>query len=68
LISEGSSKLASVPSGGSGGGSAPAAGGAASGGAVAEDKPEEKKEEGTSIFELKSGGMSTNIIYREGRV
>ncbi|KAH8593690.1 60s acidic ribosomal protein-domain-containing protein [Bisporella sp. PMI_857] len=44
LISEGSSKLASVPSGGSGG--APAAGGAAaSGGAAAEEKAEEKEEE-----------------------
>ncbi|TVY68810.1 60S acidic ribosomal protein P2 [Lachnellula suecica] len=43
LISEGSSKLASVPSGGAGG-AAPAAGGAAAGGA-AEEKEEEKKEE-----------------------
>ncbi|CAG8954910.1 hypothetical protein HYFRA_00008598 [Hymenoscyphus fraxineus] len=44
LIAEGSSKLASVPSGGSGGG-APAAGGAAAGGAAAEEKVEEKEEE-----------------------
>ncbi|KAG0648145.1 60S acidic ribosomal P2 [Hyphodiscus hymeniophilus] len=45
LISEGSSKLASVPSGGSGGG-APAAGGAAAGGAAAaEEAPAEKEEE-----------------------
>jgi len=46
LITEGSSKLASVPSGGGGGGgggSAPAAGGAAP--AAAEEKKEEKKEE-----------------------
>ncbi|XXG98666.1 hypothetical protein Hte_004995 [Hypoxylon texense] len=43
LIAEGSSKLASVPSGGTGG--APAAGGAAAGGAAAEEKEEEKKEE-----------------------
>jgi len=43
LIAEGSSKLASVPSGGAGG-AAPAAGGAAAGGA-AEEKEEEKKEE-----------------------
>ncbi|GAP82918.1 putative 60S acidic ribosomal protein P2 [Rosellinia necatrix] len=43
LIAEGSSKLASVPSGGSGG-AAPAAGGAA-GGAAAEDKKAEEKEE-----------------------
>ncbi|KAF7872169.1 hypothetical protein EAF04_003094 [Stromatinia cepivora] len=45
LIAEGSSKLASVPSGGAGG-AAPAAGGAAaSGGAAAEEKVEEKAEE-----------------------
>ncbi|KAI1275991.1 ribosomal protein 60S [Xylaria sp. FL0933] len=44
LIAEGSSKLASVPSGGAGG--APAAGGAAAGGAAAaEEKAEEKEEE-----------------------
>lgn len=44
LITEGSSKLASVPSGGAG---APAAGGAgaAAGGAAAEEKAEEKEEE-----------------------
>ncbi|MCJ1397369.1 60S acidic ribosomal protein P2 [Xylographa trunciseda] len=48
LISEGSSKLASVPSGGGGGGgggaSAPAAGGAP-GPAAEEEKPAEKEEE-----------------------
>ncbi|KAJ1333863.1 large subunit ribosomal protein LP2 [Microdochium nivale] len=44
LISEGSSKLASVPSGGGGGGGAGAAGGAAAGGA-AEAAPAEKEEE-----------------------
>ncbi|EEA22228.1 60S acidic ribosomal protein P2 [Talaromyces marneffei ATCC 18224] len=44
LIAEGSTKLASVPSGGAGG--APAAGGAAAGGAAAaEEKAEEKEEE-----------------------
>ncbi|CAJ2513487.1 Uu.00g016060.m01.CDS01 [Anthostomella pinea] len=43
LISEGSSKLASVPSGGAGG--APAAGGAAASGGGAEPAAEEKKEE-----------------------
>ncbi|KAL6240522.1 60S acidic ribosomal protein P2 [Rhinocladiella similis] len=45
LISEGSTKLASVPSGGAG--AAPAAGGAAAGGAAAaeEEKPAEKEEE-----------------------
>lgn len=45
LIAEGSTKLASVPSGGAGG-AAPAAGGAAAGGAApAEEKVEEKAEE-----------------------
>ncbi|KAH7408193.1 60s acidic ribosomal protein-domain-containing protein [Phaeosphaeria sp. MPI-PUGE-AT-0046c] len=48
LISEGSAKLASVPSGGAGG-AAPAAGGAAAGGAAdaapAEEAKEEEKEE-----------------------
>ncbi|EED16038.1 60S acidic ribosomal protein P2/allergen Asp F 8 [Talaromyces stipitatus ATCC 10500] len=44
LIAEGSTKLASVPTGGAGG--APAAGGAAAGGAAAaEEKAEEKEEE-----------------------
>ncbi|KAI6779707.1 60S acidic ribosomal protein P2 [Emericellopsis cladophorae] len=43
LISEGTSKLASVPSGGAGG--APAAGGAAAGGAAEEKKEEAKEEE-----------------------
>ncbi|KAL2107975.1 hypothetical protein VUR80DRAFT_4442 [Thermomyces stellatus] len=42
LISEGQSKLASVPSGG---GAAAASGGAAAGGAAAEEAKEEKKEE-----------------------
>ncbi|KAI4132765.1 MAG: hypothetical protein LQ347_002463 [Umbilicaria vellea] len=47
LIAEGSSKLASVPSGGSGGGSAaaPAAGGGAAAAAAEEEKPAEKEEE-----------------------
>ena len=47
LIAEGSTKLASVPSGGAGGAGAPAAGGAAAGGAAAaeEEKPAEKEEE-----------------------
>ncbi|KAI1107643.1 ribosomal protein 60S [Jackrogersella minutella] len=43
LITEGSSKLASVPSGGGGG--AAAAGGAAAGGAAAEEEKAEEKEE-----------------------
>ncbi len=46
LIAEGSTKLASVPSGGSGGGSGGAAPAAAGGAAAAEEaKPEEKEEE-----------------------
>ncbi len=46
LISEGSSKLASVPSGGGGGGAAaPSGGAAAAGGAAEEEKPAEKEEE-----------------------
>jgi large subunit ribosomal protein LP2 len=47
LIAEGSTKLASVPSGGAGGAAAPAAGGAAAGGAApaAEEEKEEEKEE-----------------------
>ncbi|KAL8791029.1 MAG: hypothetical protein Q9213_000236 [Squamulea squamosa] len=46
LISEGSQKLASVPSGGGGGGgaAAPAAGGAAGGAAAAEKEPEKEPE------------------------
>ncbi|KAH8161575.1 hypothetical protein CIB48_g6674 [Xylaria polymorpha] len=45
LIAEGSSKLASVPSGGAGGGAAAAGGAAAGGAAAAEEKAEEKEEE-----------------------
>lgn len=47
LIAEGSTKLASVPTGGAGGAAAaPAAGGAAGGAAAAEEeKPAEKEEE-----------------------
>ncbi|KAL3457367.1 60s acidic ribosomal protein-domain-containing protein [Aspergillus heterothallicus] len=45
LITEGSAKLASVPSGGAGGAAAPAAaGGAAAAEAPAEEKEEEKEE------------------------
>ncbi|PBP26197.1 60S acidic ribosomal protein P2, partial [Diplocarpon rosae] len=44
LIAEGTSKLASVPSGGAGG-AAPAAGGAAASGGAAADAPAEEKEE-----------------------
>lgn len=48
LISQGSAKLASVPSGGSGGGAAASGGAAAAGGAAdapaAEEKEEEKEE------------------------
>jgi large subunit ribosomal protein LP2 len=51
LISEGNSKLATVPSGGGGGGGggAAAAGGAAAGGAAAEETKEEAKEEGKLV-------------------
>ncbi|EME50007.1 hypothetical protein DOTSEDRAFT_68758 [Dothistroma septosporum NZE10] len=45
LISEGSAKLASVPSGGAGGAAAPAAGGAAAAGAGEEEAPAAAKEE-----------------------
>ena len=60
LISEGSAKLASVPSGGSGGGAAPAAGGA-SGGGAAEEAKEEEKEEGTT-FENASNPAGSCIL------
>ncbi|KAJ5963754.1 uncharacterized protein N7479_003630 [Penicillium vulpinum] len=45
LIAEGSTKLASVPSGGAGGAAAPAAAGGAAAAAPAEEKEEEKEEE-----------------------
>jgi len=45
LISEGSTKLASVPSGGAGGAAPAAAGGAGGAGAAEEEKPAEKEEE-----------------------
>ncbi|EXJ86971.1 hypothetical protein A1O3_03925 [Capronia epimyces CBS 606.96] len=45
LIAEGSTKLASVPTGGAGGAAAPAAGGAAAGGAAAAAEEEPAKEE-----------------------
>ena len=45
LISEGSSKLASVPSGGAGAAAGGAAAGGAAGGAAEETKAEEKEEE-----------------------
>ena len=67
LIAEGSTKLASVPSGGSGGGAAPAAGGAAAGGAAAEEKEEEKEEGMLHILESIHGTI-TNLLCREGRV
>jgi len=67
LITEGSSKLASVPSGGSGGGAAPAAGGAAAGGAAAEEKEEEKKEEGMFCLKISSTELMLTV-HRKGRV
>ena len=66
LIAEGSSKLASVPSGGAGG-SAPAAGGAAASGGAAEAAPEEEKEEGMSI-PTQLGCSFSNTHCREGGV
>ncbi|PSS25179.1 hypothetical protein M430DRAFT_133392 [Amorphotheca resinae ATCC 22711] len=45
LIAEGSTKLASVPSGGAGGAAAPAAGAAAGGAAAAAEEKKEEKEE-----------------------
>ncbi|TRX88457.1 hypothetical protein FHL15_010647 [Xylaria flabelliformis] len=45
LIAEGSSKLASVPSGGAGGAAAAGGGAAAGGAAAVEEKAEEKEEE-----------------------
>jgi hypothetical protein len=68
LISEGSSKLASVPSGGSGGGAAAASGGAAAGGAPAEEAKEEAKEEGMLFVVMEYYRTPPDIIYREGRV
>ena len=66
MITEGSSKLASVPSGGAGGAAPTAGGAAASGGAAAEEKAEEK-EEGT-FYTWQTEEMDTNISYREGGV
>ncbi len=66
LIAEGSSKLASVPSGGAGGAGPSAGGAAASGGAAAEEKVEEK-EEGTLQSE-QTVGVVTNEFHREGGV
>jgi hypothetical protein len=70
LIAEGSTKLASVPSGGSGGGSGGAAapGGAAAAGGAAEEKEEEKKEEGMLYMGEINHPSITNLLYREGRV
>jgi len=69
LIAEGSTKLASVPSGGAGGGgAAPAAGGAAAGGAAAEEKEEEKKEDGMLYRWRSIHGTFADLLYREGRV
>lgn len=67
MIAEGSSKLASVPSGGAGG--AAASGGAAAGGAAAAEEKAEEKEEGMRRI-LYSVSPSNILIYvcREGRV
>ncbi|KAI0521360.1 60s acidic ribosomal protein-domain-containing protein [Xylaria bambusicola] len=68
LIAEGSSKLASVPSGGAGG--APAAGGAAAGGAAAAEEKAEEKEEGTLMLSPRCvvGPRYANNHNREGGV
>ena len=65
MIAEGSSKLASVPSGGSGGGAAAASGGAAAGGA-AEDAKEEEKVEG-KILSPDHVRYDTNISLQRRR-
>lgn len=66
LIAEGSSKLASVPSGGAG---AAAAGGAAAGGAAAaEEAKEEAKEEGTYIQHSPLPSFAPLTLHREGGV
>lgn len=51
MIAEGSTKLASVPSGGAGG-AAPTSGGAAASGGAAEDTKEEEKVEGTFFLSV----------------
>ncbi|KAI0197616.1 60s acidic ribosomal protein-domain-containing protein [Astrocystis sublimbata] len=68
LIAEGSSKLASVPSGGAGG--APAAGGAAAGGAAAAEEKAEEKEEGTLVPSTLTwrDHLCANTRNREGGV
>jgi len=68
LIAEGSSKLASVPSGGSGGGAAAASGGAAAGGAAAEETKEEAKEEGMLSAKVKWYRSFAETVHRKGRV
>jgi hypothetical protein len=68
LITEGSSKLASVPSGGSGGGAAAASGGAAASGAAAADEKVEEKEEGMLFLSAGCCRTFTDMIYREGGV
>lgn len=69
LISEGSSKLASVPSGGGGGGGAAASSGgaAAAGGAPAEEeKKEDKKEEKEEVraYHVADEHHSHSVYYR----
>lgn len=67
MIAEGSSKLASVPSGGAASGGA-ASGGAAAGGAAAEEAKEEEKVEGKEDSEDSGGLIADCLFYREGRV
>jgi hypothetical protein len=68
LISEGSSKLASVPSGGGGGGGASAASGAAAAGGAAAEEKEPEKEEGMFSFQKARQMVVANTVFREGRV
>ncbi|KAI0184128.1 beta-lactamase/transpeptidase-like protein [Xylaria flabelliformis] len=58
LIAEGSSKLASVPSGGAGGAAAAGGGAAAGGAAAAEEKAEEKEEESDEIPQSVTANIS----------
>jgi hypothetical protein len=64
LITEGSGKLASVPSGGSGGGGAAASGGAAAGGAAAAEEKAEEKEEGISCLTILVIRLKLTILQK----
>jgi hypothetical protein len=68
LISEGSSKLASVPSGGGGGGGASGTSGTAPTGGAPPEEKEPEKPEGTFSFQKARQMVVANTIFREGRV